>query len=50
MFSNETGPDSCRNETGTHNWKRNGDTLVLTAVTKPCEGRRNGMQQLVAQE
>ncbi|CAN5876166.1 hypothetical protein BH23GEM5_BH23GEM5_16900 [soil metagenome] len=50
VFSNEKGPDGCGNETGTYNWRRNGDTLRLTAVQEPCVGRRNVMQRLVARK
>ena len=50
VFSSETGPDSCGSDTGTYRWKRNEGTLILTAVDEPCLGRRNVMQQLMAQK
>ncbi len=50
VFSSERGPDACGNETGTYRWKRNGDILMLTAVSEPCGGRRKVMQQLMAQK
>ncbi len=50
VLSNETGPDSCGEESGTYTWKRDGDILTLMAVEELCDGRRNVMRRLITRK
>jgi hypothetical protein len=40
-LTDKQGPFACGNgqETGTYTWKYEGDSLTLTKVSDPCEGR-----------